>query len=136
MLAEKTGVELGERGEKRSASDSEKEESAKKVKMATTEELLASLLKDVKDIKKNQVKREDEVSKDEVKVIVREVVGNETVEINRRLLRLEKKEEDRDKREGRKGKGGGKRGLGTEGKKKKTKKTQNATSLEFIEARR
>ena len=70
--------------------------------------------------------------RDRLKTVVREVVGTETVAINRRLLKLEKAEDDRARR----AKGGkpGTSGAAGKGKKKKTSTSQ--TSQEFLEARR
>ena len=75
------------------------------------------------------------VTKEEVKEVVREIVGKETFKINRRLNVLEKKEEDRREREVKKNKG--------EKKQRKTEKhaggrkgKKKGASKEFTEARR
>ena len=100
--------------------------------MSKTDEILADLVLQVKEMKEQQVKRSDVITHEGVRDVVREVVGSETFKINRRLLLLEKKEDDRAEREGIPGGSKGKE----KGKKKlKTKKTSNM-STEFTDARR
>ena len=90
-----------ERGEKRSAeTGEEEEESSKRNKMSkedtTTKQMLAALTASVKEIKDNQVRREDVVSRKDVKNIVKNVIDNRVVgkltDLDQRVTELERKQ--------------------------------------------